>query len=143
MDADASPPRSARMRGDGYVHGPIDRPQQLPERRRRPMAQHRSLPTGEHRRGPCSVAARSQMPHCVDATMQTMQPSRPRPLRDRRPAQSKRDELGGGYDPMLRRSNASNLQIDRGEFVNHWFAKSPRPLDSPPFGRSSQRFSRV
>lgn len=131
MQADALARTSALLGGDGDVDRAVDRPQQLPKRRRGNMAQDRPLTTSEYRCHPAAVEIGCEVTHGVDPLMDAVQPTLLRSLSGRLSTQPKRFELSQRDDPMLTSRNISEPRIHRVAFVAHKETKATAATSLP------------
>ena len=114
------------------MDGTIDRPQQLPKRRRGPVAEHCGLSIRKYGCHPAAVQVTDRVPYGIDTSMHPMQTTTLRALRHSSAAKPRLFKLPKRDHPMLPTSNRSDQGIRGGGFVSHELTKPPSAFFSPP-----------
>src|SRR5690349_7031265 len=97
--------------GNGHVDRPALR-QDLPERSRGPVADHRVGPRCQDRRHPATALSEPLVPDGVDAPVDLVQAARLDAPLDRLTTEAERVELRMGNDSVLTRSKRGDERID-------------------------------
>ncbi len=138
MQVDAGLPAAPTVASNGDIDRPRLGRQQPPKCCCRPMAEHRALTAGEHRRHPSALVAQACVPDRVNASVDPVQASGSKASADCGALDAGRCELADRHHTMLLGSDSSHNRVWRGAFLSHSETNAPLVPDSPSAGAQTE-----